>query len=91
MKYQITNISIWQNAKFLAVVYVPIGLIYSLIGIIFLMMDIEALKITAIIFILAPFWLSAMVVIFHSIVATMYNFLASQIGGIEFELTEIKE
>ncbi|MDG1544047.1 MAG: hypothetical protein P8R34_03630 [archaeon] len=91
MKYQITNISIWQNAKFLSIVYIPVGLIYSLIGIIFLMMDVDGFQLIGIIFLLAPFWLSLMVVVFHAVVATLYNFLASKIGGIEFELTEIKD
>ena len=36
MRTQITEVSIFQNAKFLAVLYLPIGLIYTVMGIIFL-------------------------------------------------------
>ena len=55
------------------------------------MMDVDGFQLIGIIFLLAPFWLSLMVVVFHAVVATLYNFLASKIGGIEFELTEIKD
>ena len=51
----------------------------------------DVLRITSIIFILAPLWLSGMVFVFHAIMAIIYNYLASKIGGIEFELTEIKD
>ncbi len=91
MKTQITRISLYQNAKMLGVIYLPIGIIYAFIGIAFLMMDTEYLKITGYIFLLAPFWLSLMVVMAHYFVATIYNYLASKIGGFEFEFTEIKD
>ena len=91
MKTQVTNISLYQNAKFLAVIYLPIGLIYALIGLIFLLMDIEYLRITAYVFLLGPLWMPGLVFVFHYVIATIYNYVASKIGGIEFELTEIKE
>ena len=91
MKTQITRISLYQNAKMLAVIYLPIGIIYTFIGIAFLLMDIEYLKVTGYILLLAPFWLSLMVVAAHYFVATIYNYLASKIGGFEFEFTEIKD
>ena len=91
MKTQVTNISLYLNAKFLAVIYLPIGLIYTLIGLIFLLMDIEYLRGTAYIFLLGPFWMSGLVFIFHYVMATIYNYVACKIGGIEFELIEIKE
>ena len=91
MKTQVTNISLYQNAKFLAVIYLPIGLIYTLIGLIFLLMDVEYLRGTAYIFLLGPFWMSGLVFIFHYVMATIYNYVSCKIGGIELELTEIKE
>ena len=89
MKTQVTHISLYQNAKFLAVLYFPISLILTFIGIILLLIDVEALRIMAFSYILAPFWLSGLVFISHYVMATIYNLLASKIGGIEFELTEI--
>ena len=41
MKTQITRISFYQNAKILAILYMPVGLIYALIGAAFLLMDID--------------------------------------------------
>ena len=88
MRTQITEVSIFQNAKFLAVLYLPIGLIYTVMGIIFLAYGIVA---AGIIFILAPIWLSLMTFVMVAIFSVIYNLVASKIGGVEFELTEIRE
>ena len=88
MRTQITEVSIFQNAKFLAVLYLPIGLIYTVIGIIFLAYGIIGI---GIIFILAPIWLSLMTFVMVAIFSVIYNLVASKIGGIEFELTEMRE
>ena len=91
MKTQITKVSIYQNAKFLAVFALPIGLIYTVIGIFLLFSAPEYMMTTAIIFIFAPIWFSLMYVVTITVSAMIYNFLASKIGGIEFELTEIND
>ena len=91
MKTQITKVSIYQNAKFLAVMILPFSLIYTVIGIFLLFSAPEYMMTTAIIFIFAPIWFSLMYVVTVTIIAVIYNFLASKIGGIEFELTEIKD
>ena len=91
MLVQVSRISIYQNAKFLAVIYIPIGLIYSLIGIGFLLSGLEYLRFTGIVFLLGPFWLSGLVLVGHVIMATIYNYIASKMGGVEFELTELPE
>ena len=91
MRTQITRISYYQNAKVLAILYVPIGLIYALIGAIFLLMDLEYLKYTGYLFLTMPLWLSIAVVGAHYAVASVYNFLASKVGGFEFDFTEVNE
>ena len=91
MRTQITRISYYQNAKVLAILYVPIGLIYALIGAIFLIMDLEYLKYTGYLFLTMPLWLSIAVVGAHYAVASVYNFLASKVGGFEFDFTEINK
>ena len=88
MRTQITEVSIFQNAKFLAVLYLPIGLIYTVMGIIFLAYGIVA---AGIIFILAPIWLSLMTFVMVALFSVIYNLVASKIGGVEFELTEMRE
>ena len=91
MKTQITRISFYQNAKILAILYIPIGLIYALIGAAFLLMDVEYLKLTGYVFLTMPLWLSLAVVGAHYAVAAVYNYLASKVGGFEFEFTEIED
>ena len=91
MKTQITRISFYQNAKVLAILYIPVGLVYALIGAAFLLMDVEYLKLTGYVFLTMPLWLSLAVVGAHYAVAAVYNYLASKVGGFEFEFTEIKD
>ena len=91
MKTQITRISFYQNAKILAILYIPVGLVYALIGVAFLLMDIEYLKFTGYVFLSMPIWLSLAVVGAHYAVAAVYNYLASKVGGFEFEFTEIED
>ena len=91
MKTQITRISFYQKAKILAILYVRVGLVYALIGAAFLILDVEYLKLTGYVFLSMPLWLSLAVVGTHYAVATVYNYLASKVGGFEFEFTEIKD
>ena len=91
MKTQITRISFYQNAKILAILYIPVGLVYALIGAALLLMDIEYLKFTGYVFLSMPLWLSLAVVGAHYAVAAVYNYLASKVGGFEFEFTEIED
>ena len=91
MKTQITRISFYQNAKILAILYIPVGLVYALIGAAFLLMDLEYLKFTGYVFLSMPLWLSLAVVGAHYAVAAVYNYLASKVGGFEFEFTEIED
>ena len=91
MKTQITKISFYQNAKILAILYIPVGLVYALIGAVFLLMDEDYLRFTGYVFLSMPLWLSLAVVGAHYVVAAVYNYLASKVGGFEFEFTEIKD
>ena len=90
MKTQITRISFYQNAKILAILYIPVGLVYALIGAAFLLMDEDYLRFTGYVFLSMPLWLSLAVVGTHYAVAAVYNYLASKFGGFEFEFTEVE-
>ena len=90
MRTQITRISYYQNARILAILYLPIALIYALIGVAFLLTDLEYLKYTGYVFLSMPLWLSLAVVGAHYAVATIYNYLASKVGGFEFDFTEVE-
>ena len=91
MKTQITRISFYQNAKILAILYIPVGLVYALIGAVFLLMDEDYLRFTGYVFLSMPLWLSLAVVGAHYVVAAVYNYLASKVGGFEFEFTEVED
>ena len=69
----------------------PLDFTSVLIGVAFLLMDIEYLKFTGYVFLSMPLWLSLAVVGGHYAVAAVYNYLASKVGGFEFEFTEIKD
>tara|TARA_B100000886_G_scaffold119947_1_gene80703 strand:- start:195 stop:467 length:273 start_codon:yes stop_codon:yes gene_type:complete len=90
MRTQITRISYYQNARILAILYIPIALIYALIGVAFLLTDLEYLKYTGYVFLSMPLWLSLAVVGAHYAVAAVYNYLASKVGGFEFDFTEVE-
>ena len=90
MRTQITRISYYQNAKILAILYLPIALIYALIGVAFLLTGLEYLKYTSYVFLSMPLWLSLAVVGAHYAVAAVYNYLASKVGGFEFDFTEVE-
>ena len=90
MRTQITRISYYQNAKILAILYLPIALIYALIGVAFLLTGLEYLKYTGYVFLSMPLWLSLAVVGAHYAVAAVYNYLASKVGGFEFDFTEVE-
>ena len=91
MRVQVSRISIYQNAKFLSVIYMPIGLFYSLIGIVFLLRGGDYFRLTGVFFLLGPIWMSGLVLVTHVIMATIYNFIASKIGGVEFDITELPQ
>ena len=91
MKTQITRISYYQTANILAILSIPVGLVYALIGVAFLLMDIEYLKFTGYVFLSMPLWFSLAVVGGHYAVAAVYNYLASKVGGFEFEFTEVED
>ena len=92
MKKQITRISILQSSKIVTALYALIGLIYTLIGILMLAFGGEepAMKVIAIIYILAPLWMAILGFIFFAIFAAIYNLLAKRLGGIEFEVTDVE-
>ena len=54
-------------------------------------MDLEYLRYTGYVFLSMPLWLPLAVVGAHYAVASVYNFLASKVGGFEFDFTEMKD
>ena len=84
MKYQIKEISPFQTSKVSAVIYLPFSLIYTFFGILMLR-DPETLGI-GVFFVLAPIWLVLISFVMTFLGCLFYNFFASLVGGIEFDL-----
>ena len=84
MKYQLKKISPFQTSKVSAVIYLPFSLIYTFFGI--LMLRDPATLGVGFIFVLAPLWIAIITFVFTFLGCLIYNFFASLIGGIEFEL-----
>ena len=92
MKKQITRISILQSSKIVTALYALIGLIYTLIGILMLAFGGEepAMKVIAIIYILAPLWMVILGFIFFSTFADIYNLLPKGSVGLSLKLPMLK-
>ena len=89
MKKQLSRISILQSSKITTVLYVLMGLIYTLIGIPMLILGGEKLKMIAIIYILMPIFMGIFGFVFFVIFCAIYNLLAKWLGGIEVEVKDI--
>ena len=84
MKYQLKEISPFQTSKVSAVLYLPFSLIYAFLGILMLP-DPETLGV-AVFLILSPIWMVIFIFVVTFLYCLFYNFFASLVGGIEFDL-----
>ena len=90
MKKQISKISIFQTSKIMTLMYVIFSLLYIPFGIGMLIFGGDAMKIMGIIYIAMPIIMGVFGFIFIVIGAWFYNLLASWVGGVEFEVTDIE-
>ena len=65
------------------------GFIYTLIGIPLFVLGGEELKLLAIICTLGPMWYAILGFVFFAIFVAIYNLLAKEFGGFEFEVTDV--
>ncbi|AQQ09245.1 hypothetical protein L21SP3_01047 [Sedimentisphaera cyanobacteriorum] len=89
MKKQISRVSVFQSSRVVSLLYFFFGLPPAVAGL-FLVLFTEnpENRIPGIVFLLMPVILSVMGFVFLSIMIAIYNFLASKVGGIEFETSE---
>jgi len=90
MKKQVVRISILQSSKIVTALYVIFGLLYSLIGILMLILGGQNLRTMGIFYIFMPIILAILGFIFFIIFAALYNFLVKYLGGIEVQIKNIK-
>ena len=97
MKYQVKKISALQTSKISAICNAPWGLIHTLVGLWILMNptgDPEkdaAHQFVGMLFLFMPLIIGVITFLSTFILSHFYNWLASMMGGIEFELEEQDE
>ena len=84
MKYRLKTISPIQTSKVYAVVFLPLYLIYALFG--FLMLLNPGARGEGVFLVLTPIWMGIIFFMAALIGCWSYNFFASRLGGIEFDL-----
>jgi len=90
MKKQVMRISILQSSKIVTALYVIFGLLYSLIGILMLILGGQNLRTMGIFYIFMPIVMAILGFIFFIIFAALYNFLVKYLGGIEVQIKNIR-
>jgi len=90
MKKQVVRISILQSSKIVTALYVIFGLLYSLIGILMLILAGQNLRTMGIFYIFMPIVMAILGFIFFIIFAALYNFLVKYLGGIEVQIKNIR-
>jgi hypothetical protein len=90
MKKQLIRISIMQSSKIATALYVLMGFIYTLVGIPMVIFGSDMVRTMGIFYILGPVFLGVFGFVFFVIFAALYNFLASVLGGFEFEVKAIE-
>ena len=91
MKKQIKNISALQTSKISAICHAPIGLIHLVIGILILSSpEVDAAgKAVGTLFLFMPLIIGVLTFFSTFILSHFYNWVASMMGGIEFELEDV--
>lgn len=90
MKKQITRISILQSSKIVTALYVLIGFIYIIPGVLMLIFGSGQFQLMGAIYCAMPVIMAVLGFVFFTIFAALYNLLAKWLGGIEFEVTEVQ-
>jgi hypothetical protein len=87
MRYRVAKISVLQTSKVIAILYALFGLCIVPFGCVFLVAaDEPGLRIVSLVYLFMPLIYGVFGFVFVAIGALIYNALASQIGGVEFEL-----
>ncbi len=89
MKKQMIRISILQSSKIATALYVLMGLIYTLIGILMIVFAPPQFRTMGIIYLFMPVIMGVVGFIFFVIFAAIYNLLAKWLGGIEVEFKDM--
>lgn len=88
MKKQVVSVSILQNAKVMAALYLAISLPFTLLMIIPAMMG-QGVGYSIMMLVLMPLLYTLIGFVFTLVGAWVYNLIAARIGGFEFTTVEV--
>ena len=87
--HQIKKISALHTSKFVAIVYAPIGLIHTLIGITLFNNGKTKYDVIGYVLLAMPFFIALIMFVMMFLLSKLHNWIASKIGGVEFELDSV--
>ena len=88
MKKQIKRVSVLQTSKVIAIFYVLISLIYSLIGALMVAFGSGQIKMMGTFYIFMPLIMGIFGFLMMLLCCWLYNVVAKWVGGIEFTVEE---
>lgn len=91
MKRQLIRISILQSSKIVTALYALLGVLYSVAGVLMIVLGGEQLFVIGVIYMSMPVLMAIIGFIGFVIFAALYNWLASILGGFEYEVTEVSQ
>lgn len=95
MKKEIISVDPKQTAKVISIVGAFFSLIFTVVGIVFLIFGIsqsnDILKSTGMLYILMPVWYLILVYLFSRLIYWIYNKVAKRFGGIVIDLEDKKD
>lgn len=83
MKKQITNVSVHQSSKVIALVYGAFMLLFVPFGLVLLVVGGEQ-RLLGVFFLLAPVIYGVVAYLSFGLMALVYNLVAARFGGVEF-------
>lgn len=89
MKIQITNISVHQTSKIIAMLYAAFMLLLVPVGLILLVVGGDQ-RFLGVFFLVAPLIYGVMAYLMFGLTLLIYNFLAARFGGIEYSTTQVE-
>jgi hypothetical protein len=90
MKKQISRISVAQTSKIVALMYVFLSLIYSVIGVPMIIFGGSQVKVMGFMYLFMPILAGIFGFIFVAFACWVYNVVAGKFGGVEFEVKDIE-
>ncbi len=86
MKIQLTQIAILQSAKIVTALNAILGLLYTFVGILFIIFGNAQYKIIGGVYLFGPVFTAAFGFLGFCFIGCAYNAMARHLGGVEFQV-----